>query len=190
MTKRWIAVLRAADAAARWHVHQQRKGAAATPYINHLLEVATLVATATEGKDPDLVIAALLRDSIEDQEVPRQIIARTFGEEVAKLVEEVTDDKSLDKQERKRLQVEKAHLKSDRAKILKLADKISNLRDIAANPPCGWSVKRRLDYVRWARKVADGLKGVSPRLEDEFERAVGDAEAAIAPRQHLSDRSS
>jgi len=62
------------------------------------------------------------------------------------------------KQERKRLQVEKAHLKSDRAKILKLADKISNLRDIAANPPCGWSVKRRLDYVRWAREVADGLK--------------------------------
>jgi GTP diphosphokinase / guanosine-3',5'-bis(diphosphate) 3'-diphosphatase len=184
MTKRWISVLRAADAAARWHVHHQRKGAAATPYINHLLEVATLVATATEGKDPDLVIAALLHDSIEDQEVPREIIAGTFGEEVAKLVEEVIDDKSLDKQERKRLQVEK----SDRAKILKLADKISNLRDIAANPPCRWSVKRRLNYVRWAREVADELKGVSPRLEDEFDRAAGDAEAALAPRQHLSDR--
>jgi len=187
MTKRWISVLRAADAAARWHVRHQRKGAAATPYINHLLEVATLVATVTEGKDPDLVIAALLHDSIEDQEVPREIIAGTFGEEVAKLVEEVTDDKSLDKQERKRLQVEKAHLKSDRAKILKLADKISNLRDIAANPPCRWSVKRRLNYVRWAREVADELKGVSPRFEDEFDRAAGDAEAAPAPRQHLSD---
>jgi len=101
MAKEWIAVLRAADAAARWHVHQRRKGAAGEPYINHLLEVATLVAEATDGKDPDLVIAALLHDSIEDQEVPRGVIAQAFGEGVARLVEEVTDDKSLEKQERK-----------------------------------------------------------------------------------------
>ena len=79
MAKEWIAVLRAADAAARWHVHQRRKGAAEEPYINHLLEVATLVAEATDGKDPDLVIAALLHDAIEDQEVPRGVIAQAFG---------------------------------------------------------------------------------------------------------------
>jgi (p)ppGpp synthase/HD superfamily hydrolase len=122
MAKEWIAVLRAADAAARWHVHQRRKGAAEEPYVNHLLEVATLVAEATDGKDPELVIAALLHDSIEDQEVPRSIIAEAFGDGVANLVEEVTDDKKLEKQERKRLQVEHAHKKSQRAKILKLAD--------------------------------------------------------------------
>ena len=75
MAKEWVAVLQAADAAARWHVHQRRKGAAQEPYVNHLLEVATLVATATDGKDPDLVIAALLHDAIEDQEVPRAVIA-------------------------------------------------------------------------------------------------------------------
>jgi (p)ppGpp synthase/HD superfamily hydrolase len=157
MAKEWIAVLRAADAAARWHVHQRRKGAAQEPYINHLLEVATLVAEATNGKDPELVIAALLHDAIEDQEVPRSVIAESFGKGVADLVEEVTDNKKLEKQERKRLQVEDAHKKSQRAKILKLADKTSNLRAIAASPPPQWSVKRRLEYVEWARKVSEGV---------------------------------
>jgi GTP diphosphokinase / guanosine-3',5'-bis(diphosphate) 3'-diphosphatase len=167
MAREWIAVLRAADAAARWHVHQRRKGAAEEPYVNHLLEVATLVAEATEGKDPELVVAALLHDSIEDQEVPRSVIAEAFGDGVANLVEEVTDDKKLEKEERKRLQVENAYKKSSRAKILKLADKTSNLRAIAASPPPGWSVKRRLEYVSWARDVAKGLTGVSKWLEGE-----------------------
>ena len=176
MAKEWITVLRAADAAARWHVHQRRKGAAEEPYVNHLLEVATLVAEATDGKDPELVIAALLHDSIEDQEVPRSVIAEAFGDGVANLVEEVTDDKKLEKQERKRLQVEHAHKKSQRAKILKLADKTSNLRAIAASPPPEWSVKRRLEYVDWARKVSTGLTGVSKWLEGEFEQAAKEAE--------------
>jgi (p)ppGpp synthase/HD superfamily hydrolase len=66
----WITVLRAADAAARWHVHQRRKGSALEPYINHLLEVASLVAQATQGRDSDLVVTALLHDAVEDQEVP------------------------------------------------------------------------------------------------------------------------
>ena len=112
MAKEWIAVLRAADAAARWHVHQRRKGAAEEPYVNHLLEVATLVAEATDCKDPELVIAALLHDAIEDQEVPLSLIAEAFGEGVAKLVEEVTDDKTLEKGERKKRQVDNAHKKS------------------------------------------------------------------------------
>src|ERR1017187_2217019 len=99
--KEWIKVLRAADAAARWHVHQRRKGSAQEPYINHLLEVASLVAEATHGKDSDLVIAALLHDAIEDCEVPYELIEREFGERVASLVNEVTDDKTLAKEERK-----------------------------------------------------------------------------------------
>jgi (p)ppGpp synthase/HD superfamily hydrolase len=181
MAKEWIAVLRAADAAARWHVHQRRKGAAEEPYINHLLEVATLVAEATDGKDPDLVIAALLHDAIEDQEVPRDVIAQAFGEGVAQLVEEVTDDKNLEKQERKRLQVEHSHKKSQRAKILKLADKTSNLRAIAASPPPDWSVKRRLEYVEWARKVSEGLIGVSEWLEQEFDQAAKEADRSTVP---------
>ena len=139
----WIAVLRAADAAARWHADQRRKGEAKEPYINHLLEVAYLVAEATEGRDPNLVIAALLHDAIEDQGVSRETIAEMFGEDVAGLVWEVTDDKRLPKAERKRLQEETAASKSPRAKVLKLADKTSNLRALAASPPADWSAERR-----------------------------------------------
>ena len=159
MTEQWLLVLQAANAAARWHVNQRRKGEAAEPYINHLLEVAMLVAEATEGKDTELIMAALLHDAIEDQRITAENIAEVFGDDVAAIVQEVTDDKSLEKAERKRLQIVNAPKKSDRAKMLKLADKISNLRGIAAAPPADWSVERRLDYVRWAREVADGLSG-------------------------------
>ena len=134
------------------------------------------MAEATDGNDPELVIAALLHDAIEDQEVPRSVIAQAFGPGVAELVEEVTDDKKLEKQDRKCLQVEHAHWKSQRAKILKLADKASNLRALAASPPPDWSVKRRLEYVEWARQVSKGLGGVSPWLEEEFEQAAKEAE--------------
>lgn len=104
--KQWISVLRAADTAARWHVHQRRKGAAQEPHINHLLEVASLVAEASNGEDPDLVIAALLHDAIEDQEVPPELIAQEFGSSVASIVQDVSDDKALEKKTRKLLQIE------------------------------------------------------------------------------------
>ena len=103
--KEWITVLKAANVAARWHVRQRRKGAAEEPYVNDLLEVALLVAEATKGANPNIVIAALLHDAIEDWEVPREIIATAFGDQVARLVEELTDDKSLDKQVRKPLRL-------------------------------------------------------------------------------------
>jgi len=180
--KEWVLVLRAADAAARWHVHQRRKGAAEEPYINHLLEVAMLVAEATKGEDPDLVIAALLHDAIEDQEVPEAIIEKLFGKSVTRVVTEVTDDKSLPKQKRKQLQVKNAQKRSKRAKILKLADKTSNLRAIAASPPPDWSVRRRLEYIRWATEVVAGLKGVSPWLEKEFALATREAERSTISR--------
>ncbi|MHB2165621.1 HD domain-containing protein [Alsobacter sp. R-9] len=179
----WIRVLKAADAAARWHVHQRRKGPAREPYINHLLEVAALVTEATEGRDPDLVIAALLHDAIEDQEVPRAVIAAHFGEDVARLVEEVTDDKDEDKATRKRHQVEHAPKKSARAARLKMADKTSNLRAVAKSPGDDWSVQRRLDYVAWAREVVGGLKAQAndPWLLARFEEAADAAERSVQP---------
>jgi (p)ppGpp synthase/HD superfamily hydrolase len=179
--KEWPLVLKAADAAARWHVHHRRKGPAAEPYINHLLEVAMLVADATGGSDTNLVIAALLHDAIEDSEVPRELISKTFGEDAASIVAEVADDKSLPMAERKRKQIEAAAGKSPMAKMLKLADKTSNLRAIAASPPADWSVKRRIEYVRWARDVAEGLKGVSPNLEEQFDDAARAAERSFTP---------
>lgn len=180
--KEWVTVLRAADAAARWHVHQRRKGAAEEPYINHLLEVASLVAEATHGEDPNLVIAAFLHDAIEDCEVPYSLIAREFGERVANLVKEVTDDKSEAKEVQKEKQIETAATKSKDAKIIKLADKTSNMRGITFSPAPTWSVKRRLEYIDWARKVVTGLRGASPWLEQQFDNAAAEAEHSIAVR--------
>jgi (p)ppGpp synthase/HD superfamily hydrolase len=184
MHQKWITVLQAADTAARWHVSQKRKGENAEPYINHLLRVAAMVTEATNGKDPELAIAALLHDAIEDQQISREAIAEQFGEDVASLVEEVTDDKNLPKQERKDLQVKNAPNKSDRAKIIKLADKTSNLLALADSPPADWSTERRQEYVVWARQVVAGLRGTCPSLEAQFDAAAKQAEAAA---QALSD---
>jgi (p)ppGpp synthase/HD superfamily hydrolase len=170
--KEVVSVMRAADAAAHWHAHQRRKGAAQEPYINHLLEVARLVAEATGGAEPDPVIAALLHDAIEDQGVKAETIASQFGERVAEIVMEVTDDKSLPKEVRKRKQIENAPKISREAKLVKLADKTSNVRTIAASPPPDWSVQRRLEYIAWARQVAAGLRGTSAWLEQQFDEAA------------------
>jgi (p)ppGpp synthase/HD superfamily hydrolase len=170
-----VRIMKAADAAARWHMSQRRKGQAAEPYINHLLEVADLVATATAGGEPDAVIAALLHDAVEDQEVTLEQIAAKFGARVAGIVREVTDDKSLPKAERKRLQVETAGRKSREAKLVKLADKTSNLRAIANSPPPDWSADRRQEYVRWASEVVAQIRGTSPWLEQQFDAAAREA---------------
>jgi guanosine-3',5'-bis(diphosphate) 3'-pyrophosphohydrolase len=172
----------AAHAAARWHAKQRRKGSAGEPYINHLLEVAALVHEATGGNDPDLIVAALLHDAIEDQGISRGTIAEQFGEDVASLVEEVTDDKSLPSDVRKRLQVEQAGKKSTRAKILKLADKISNVTAIGADPPPDWSVERQRQYVQWGRDVVAGLRGASAPLETKFDHSAEKVEQLIARR--------
>lgn len=174
------AILAAAHQAALWHAHQRRKGDAAEPYINHLLEVAALVAEATQGQDPNLVIAALLHDATEDCDIPNTEIAARYGEDVAALVAAVTDDKSLPKATRKHLQVEHAAHATPRAKLLKLADKTSNLRALAESPPKGWPLERKRDYLAWSRAVTTGLRGTSPFLESAFDTAAAEAERALA----------
>jgi (p)ppGpp synthase/HD superfamily hydrolase len=164
------AILHAANFAAQKHAAQKRKGAAAEPYINHLLEVAALVSTAISEPDTNLIIAALLHDVIEDCGVTQEEVAAQFGKDVADLVMEVTDDKSLPKVERKRLQVVTAPHKSVRAQVLKLADKISNLRAILSSPPADWTVQRKREYFEWAKKVVDSLPAPNPALKAEFER--------------------
>jgi (p)ppGpp synthase/HD superfamily hydrolase len=179
--KELISVMRAADAAARWHVDQRRKGSAQEPYLNHLLEVANLVTQATGGTDTDAVIAALLHDAVEDQGVTAETIASAFGRHVADIVMEVTDDKSLPKDERKRRQVEAAPKKSREAKLIKLADKISNVRAVTISPAIGWPVQRRLDYIDWAKQVVVGMRGTSPWLEQQFDKAADQAVQSLNP---------
>ncbi len=163
---------RAYDFAAARHTGQRRKGEAAEPYINHLTEVAGLVAEATGGADADLVIAAILHDTVEDTKTTFEDLTERFGARVAALVAEVTDDKSLPKEERKRLQIEHAGHASAGAKIVKIADKTSNLRALAASPPAGWPAERKAEYLAWARQVVDRCRGVNPWLEARFDAAA------------------
>jgi guanosine-3',5'-bis(diphosphate) 3'-pyrophosphohydrolase len=166
------AVLSAAVFAAEKHAKQRRKGAAAEPYINHLLEVAQLVADAIREPDTNLLIAALLHDTIEDVGVTGEELVQRFGNDVATLVVEVTDDKSLPKEEPKRLQIAHASKISARAQTIKLADKISNLRSILSSPPADWSFERRKEYFTWAKQVVDGFTAPNPALKEEFENTI------------------
>jgi len=167
-----VGVARALDFAARKHSGQRRKGVQAEPYVNHLTEVALLLAEATDGADPALVMAGLLHDTIEDTDTTREELAAAFGEEVASLVVEVTDDTSLDRESRKRMQVQTAPTKSRRARMIKIADKIANLRSIAESPPVGWSTRRKQDYVAWAREVVAACGHTNDVLERLFEEAA------------------
>lgn len=160
------------------HRDQKRKGAAGEPYINHLAEVAELVAEATGGRDPDLVAAAYLHDTVEDTATTHAELVERFGRDVADLVAEVTDDKSLPQAERKRLQVEHAPGLTGRAKILKLADKTSNLRRLVRNPP-DWPLTRKQDYFAWATAVVAGCRGANAALEAAFDRAHAEGLAVL-----------
>jgi guanosine-3',5'-bis(diphosphate) 3'-pyrophosphohydrolase len=175
-----LLMTRVVDFAALKHRGQRRKGAAEEPYFNHLAEVAFLVAQATEGRDPIVVLGALLHDTIEDTRTTADELEAEFGAEVALLVAEVTDDKRLPKAQRKQLQVETAPHKSDRAKLIKMADKISNLRGITHSPPANWDFERKQEYFAWAARVVDGCRGVNPWLERIFDQTHRDGLARLA----------
>ncbi|MGP1351919.1 MAG: HD domain-containing protein [Parasphingopyxis sp.] len=162
-------LLDAAQYAADRHRDQRRKDAEATPYINHPLDVAALL--ARHGiDDTEILAAAILHDTVEDTETSIEELEQRFGGRIAGIVGEVTDDKSLEKAERKRLQVEHAPHKSREAKLVKIADKTSNLHDIAAAPP-DWPVERKRNYFDWGKQVVDGMRGVHAELEAAFDAA-------------------
>ena len=154
------------------HANQRRKGEAQEPYVNHLAEVAELVAMATKGQDANLVAAAVLHDTVEDTPTLPAELVSVFNIDIADLVGEVTDDKKLEKAERKKLQVEHAASKSNRAKILKLADKTSNLRALVKKPACRLERSTTSEYLDWALDVAKGLRGVNTWLEAQFDDAA------------------
>ena len=160
--------------AADKHRNQRRKDADASPYINHPIALADVLSNEAGVDDETVLIAAVLHDTIEDTDTTASELERVFGEEIAAIVLEVTDDKRLPKGERKRLQIEHAPTISRSAKLVKLADKICNLRDVADNSPVQWSLERRQEYFEWAKAVVDGLRGVHPRLEGLFDQAYGD----------------
>ena len=152
-------LLRALAFAAHKHRDQRRKDAEASPYINHPIALAEVLAREGGVSDIEVLAAALLHDTIEDTATTAEELRAQFGRRVADMVEEVTDDQSLAKPERKRLQIEHAAGLSAGAKLVKLADKICNLRDVAERPPAKWDLARRREYFDWARRVIDGLRG-------------------------------
>ena len=162
-------VIRAMAFAADKHRNQRRKDAEASPYINHPIALADVLTNEAGIEDERVLAAAILHDTIEDTETSEQELVRNFGKEIADIVLEVTDDKSLPKTQRKSLQIEHAPGLSRRAKLVKLADKICNLRDVAHSPPATWELDRKREYFDWAKSVVDGLRGVHPELERIFD---------------------
>jgi (p)ppGpp synthase/HD superfamily hydrolase len=165
-------VSEAADFAARRHTGQQRKGRGNEPYLNHLAEVANLLSIATDGADAELVAAGWLHDTIEDTATTRDELAQKFGERVAAMVVEVTDDMTLPKAERRQKQIVEAPRKSPGAKLIKIADKISNIRARIVPQPNQDERDDLLDYVAWAEKVVAGCRGVNAALERMFDDTV------------------
>ena len=164
-------LFRALAFAAHKHRDQRRKDAEASPYINHPIALAEVLAGEGGVADLEVLAAALLHDTIEDTATSFEELREHFGARIAGIVAEVTDDKNLPKAERKRLQVEHAAGISPGAKLVKLADKICNLRDVAGRPPAKWDLARRREYFDWAKQVIDGLRGAHPALEAAFDRA-------------------
>jgi guanosine-3',5'-bis(diphosphate) 3'-pyrophosphohydrolase len=165
-------VSEAADFAARRHTGQQRKGRGNEPYVNHLAEVANLLAMATDGTDADLVAAGWLHDTVEDTATTREELAQKFGERVAALVVEVTDDMTLPKAERRQKQIADAPQKSPGAKLIKIADKISNIRARIVAQANHAERDDLIDYVAWAEKVVAGCRDVNSALDRMFDETV------------------
>jgi GTP diphosphokinase / guanosine-3',5'-bis(diphosphate) 3'-diphosphatase len=164
-------VLKALAFAAKKHRDHRRKDVNASPYINHPIALADVLVNESGVTDAEVICAALLHDTVEDTDTTAEELTEAFGERVCRIVLEVTDDKTLPKQTRKRLQVENAAKSSARARLVKLADKICNLRDISASAPVNWSLQRQQEYFDWAKEVVDRIRGTHAALEAAFDDA-------------------
>ncbi|MBK7711889.1 MAG: HD domain-containing protein [Bacteroidales bacterium] len=190
-------ILKALEFAAGRHKAQFRKGLDRVPYINHPIQVANLLINEAGETDPVLLAATMLHDVIEDtvnsvdeRDELIRIISGMFGDQILSLTMEVTDDKTLEKKERKRLQVVNASHKSMNARKLKIADKIMNLRDITDNPPEDWPLQRIKDYFDWAEDVVAGLRGVNSKLEELFDECLARGRTKYGVRTVLQEKPS
>ena len=166
-------ILKALEFASLKHRDQRRKDKDASPYINHPIALANVLSREGGVTDEGVLAAAILHDTLEDTQTTPAELRDAFGERIAGIVAEVTDDKNLPKAERKRLQIEHAPVISREAKLVKLADKICNVRDVAEHPPAKWDLARRREYFDWAKAVVDGLRGTHAELERRFDEVYG-----------------
>jgi guanosine-3',5'-bis(diphosphate) 3'-pyrophosphohydrolase len=164
-------ILKALEFASHKHRDQRRKDANASPYINHPIALANVLARDGGVTEDVVLAAAILHDTLEDTQTTPAELRDIFGEKIAGIVGEVTDDQNLPKADRKRLQIEHAAGISREAKLVKLADKICNVRDVADHPPAKWDLARRREYFEWAKAVVDRIRGTHPELERRFDEA-------------------
>jgi guanosine-3',5'-bis(diphosphate) 3'-pyrophosphohydrolase len=172
-------LLQALHFSAQKHRDQRRKDVGASPYINHPIEVATVLATIGGVTDLVTLMAAVLHDTIEDTATTPEELEQRFGHEVRVAVEEMTDDKKQPKAERKRLQIEHAEVASHRCRLIKLGDKICNVRDVTHAPPAGWTVERRREYLDWTEQVVAGCRGANGALEAHYDRLLAEGRALL-----------
>ena len=165
-------ILKAAHFAAHKHRNQKRKDEEKIPYINHPISVAKIISEIGNIEDPEVLAAALLHDTLEDTKTTPEELIDNFGERVCRLVQEVTDDKTLPKLERKQRQIDHAKEISKDAALIKLGDKISNVTDITNTPPTDWDSNRRLEYFDWAEKVINNCPKVNEKLENHFKDSI------------------
>lgn len=165
-------ILKAAHFAAKKHRDQRRKDEDASPYINHPISVAKIISEIGNVEDPEVLAAALLHDTLEDTETTVEELIDNFSQRVCSLVQEVTDDKTLPRLQRKQRQIDHANETSEGAVLIKLGDKISNVTDIANIPPTNWDRNRRLEYFDWAEKVINNCPKVNEKLENHFKDSI------------------
>jgi guanosine-3',5'-bis(diphosphate) 3'-pyrophosphohydrolase len=173
-------LLKAIEFAAHKHRSQRRKSGEAVPYINHPITVARLLAEVGGIEDEDVLVAAVLHDTLEDTATTRDELEAAFGPVVLHLVDEVTDDKSLPKAQRKRLQVTHAPGLSTGAALIKLADKIANVHDLSHAPPEDWSQDQIREYLDWAEEVVGKCPDVNRALRARFAEVVREGREALA----------
>lgn len=172
-------LLKAIRFASMKHKNQRRKDLDASPYINHPIAVAETLWRIGRVRDMITIISGILHDTIEDTDATPEELETEFGQEIRSEVEEVSDEKGLPKDNRKRLQVENANHRSKRARQITLADKICNIQDIAACPPADWSADRKIEYIRWSRAVINEIRGTNPELERYFDNLCSETEQLI-----------
>jgi guanosine-3',5'-bis(diphosphate) 3'-pyrophosphohydrolase len=174
-----LLLLQALEFAAAKHRDQRRKGRGASPYINHPIEVARALADIGGVTDPEILAAAILHDTVEDTQTTPDELEQRFGARIRSLVEEMTDDKRISQPERKRLQIVHAPTLSPGARLVKLGDKLCNVKDVIHDPPPHWDPERRRAYLAWAKEVVDQIRGTNPALEQAFDKVMAEGMAVL-----------
>jgi guanosine-3',5'-bis(diphosphate) 3'-pyrophosphohydrolase len=174
-----LLLLRALEFAAAKHRDQRRKGRGASPYINHPIEVARALADVGGVTDPEILSAAILHDTVEDTQTTPEELEAAFGARIRSLVEEMTDDKRISQPERKRLQIVHAPTLSPGARLIKLGDKLCNVRDVIHDPPPSWDPVRRKAYLNWAAEVVSQIRGANGPLEQAFDKVLAEGMAVL-----------